>query len=124
MSVINTNNNDIRAQIFYFNDLHANVSGAKKIKTASDEFDARIQAQPEIDHFKFCAGDSYIGRSKSNFIGRFLNSLHLDGMTLGNHEMDMGTKQLSGFIDSNKFKIFTANIFPENCSSFFSSFLF
>ena len=110
MTTINGSNNDIRAQIFYFNDLHANVSGAKKLKIASDEYDAKIKSQPAVDHFKFCAGDSYIGRSKSNFIGRFLNSLHLDGMTLGNHEMDMGTKQLSGFLDSNKFKTFTANI--------------
>ena len=110
MADISVNNSDIRAKIFYFNDLHANVKGAKKLKVASDEFDAKIETQPDTDCFKFCAGDSYIGRNKSNFIGRFLNSLNLDGMVLGNHEMDMGTKQLSQFIDGNKFKIFTSNI--------------
>lgn len=110
MSSISNNSGDIKAKIFYFNDLHANISGAKKLKTASDEFDAKMKAQPEVDSFKFCAGDSYIGRTKSNFIGRFLNTLGLDGMVLGNHEMDMGTKQLSGFMDGNLFKVLAANI--------------
>ena len=102
-------NGDIKAKIFYFNDLHANLNGAKRLKTASDDFDEKVKNQP-YDVFKFCAGDSYIGRNKSNFIGRFLNTLNLDGMTLGNHELDMGTKQLSSFINNNVFKVFTANI--------------
>jgi len=109
MTNIQSRNNDTRATIFYFNDLHGNVKGAKKIKTAADKFDAKYQTT-NCDCFKFCAGDSYIGRTKNNFIGRFLNSLNLDGMTLGNHEFDMGSKQLSQFIDSIKCKIFAANI--------------
>ncbi len=100
---------DIQAKIFYFNDLHANVAGAKKIKSAADKFD-EVSFHDRADTFKFCAGDSYIGRTKNNFIGRFLNLLGLDGMTLGNHELDMGTKQLSKFINSNLFRIFAANI--------------
>lgn len=108
MTNINTNN-ETRAKIFYFNDLHSNAKGAKKLKTASDNFDISAQKQ-HADSFKFCAGDSYIGRNKSNFMGRFLNLLNLDGMTLGNHELDMGTKQLSDFINNNLFKIFTANL--------------
>lgn len=110
MTSISNGNGDIRAQLFYFNDIHANINGTRRLKSASDEFDARIAKQPEVDHFKFCAGDSYIGRNKSNFIGRFLNSLNLDGMALGNHEFDMGTKQLSGFMDNNLFKVFVSNI--------------
>ena len=109
MTSISGNSGDIRATIFYFNDLHANSTGAKRLKSASDEFDTVIKSQPDTDCFKFCAGDSYIGRNKSNFIGRFLNTLNLDGMALGNHEMDMGTKQLSGFMDGNNFKVFTSN---------------
>ena len=103
------NNNEARAKIFYFNDLHANAKGAKKIKSASDNFDAVVKNQ-KLDTFKFCAGDSYIGRNKSNFMGAFLNSLNLDGMTLGNHELDAGTKQISKFLNSFKFKVFTANL--------------
>ena len=110
MISVSNNSGDIRTQIFYFNDLHANIGGAKRLKSASDEFDAKIKQQPEVDHFKFCAGDSYIGRNKSNFIGRFLNSLNLDGMAPGNHEFDMGTKQLSSFMDNNLFKTFVANV--------------
>ena len=109
MTNIQSQNNDTRATIFYFNDLHGNVKGAKKIKVASDKFDAKYQTSSN-DCFKFCAGDSYIGRTKNNFIGRFLNSLNLDGMTLGNHEFDMGSKQLSKFVDSIRCKIFAANI--------------
>ena len=104
-----TSDSDIQAKIFYFNDLHANVAGAKKIKSAADKFD-EVSFHDRADTFKFCAGDSYIGRTKNNFIGRFLNLLGLDGMTLGNHELDMGTKQLSKFINSNLFRIFAANI--------------
>lgn len=103
------NNTDIHAKFFYFNDLHANIKGAKKLKTASDAFDISAAAA-KADSFKFCAGDSYIGRTKNNFIGRFLNLLGLDGMVLGNHELDMGTKQLSKFMDNNLFKIFTCNL--------------
>ena len=108
--MINTlNNNDVRAKIFYFNDLHSNIKGAKRLKSASDKFDEMVRNQP-FDTFKFCAGDSYIGRNKSNFIGIFLNSLNLDGMVFGNHELDMGTKQLSSFLNNNIFKVFTANL--------------
>ena len=103
------NNGDTRAKIFYFNDLHANLGGAKRLKSASDSFDEMVKNQP-YDTFKFCAGDSYIGRNKSNFIGRFLNTLNLDGMTFGNHELDMGTKQLSSFVNNNLFKVFTSNL--------------
>ena len=103
------NNTDVRAKIFYFNDLHANAKGAKKLKSAVDAFDFSAK-KTDADAFKFCGGDSYIGRNKSNFVGRFLNTLNLDGMTLGNHELDMGTKQLSEFMNNNRFKVFTANL--------------
>ncbi len=103
------NNSEVRAKIFYFNDLHSNIKGAKRIKTAVDNFDEAVKNQP-VDSFKLCGGDSYIGRTKCNFVGRFLNSLGLDGMVLGNHELDMGTKQLSSFLDKNLFKIFTTNL--------------
>jgi len=109
-------NNDIQAKIFYFNDLHANIQGAKKIKTASDNFDISVDPK-KADIFKFCAGDSYIGRTKNNFIGRFLNLLNLDGMTIGNHELDMGTKQLSKFTNNNLFKIFVSNINFKKCNN-------
>jgi len=112
-----SNNQDTRASIFYFNDLHANIKGAKKLKGASDNFDA-ISQNKNADIFKFCAGDSYIGRNKSNFVGKFLNLLNLDGMVLGNHELDMGTKQLSGFINNNLFKIFTANLDYKKANNF------
>ena len=102
-------NNDVRAKIFYFNDLHSNIKGAKRLKTAADNFDKMVQNQ-QVDAFKLCAGDSYIGRTKNNFIGKFLNSMGLDGMVLGNHEFDMGTKQLSEFFNNNLFKSLVSNL--------------
>ena len=102
---------DIRAKIFYFNDLHSNIKGAKRIKTASDTFDLQhSKLQNQMDIMKFSAGDTYIGKALNNFAGVFLNSLGLTAYVPGNHEFDMGTERYSKYIDGNKFKTLISNI--------------
>ena len=67
--MISTNvSQDIRTKIFYFNDLHSNIKGAKRIKTASDTFDLQhSKLQNQMDILKFSAGDTYIGKALNNF---------------------------------------------------------
>ncbi|MDD3593044.1 MAG: 5'-nucleotidase C-terminal domain-containing protein [Candidatus Gastranaerophilales bacterium] len=116
MSLQSISSTDTRAKIFYFNDLHANVKGAKKIKTASDIFERQVQ-NSTADTFKFVGGDTYIGAADKSFAGLFLNSLNIDGSAFGNHEFDMGSQKLSGFVDTHKFPFFNVNFrYKDNCS--------
>lgn len=109
--ISNNISQDVRAKIFYFNDLHSNIKGAKKIKTASDTFDLQHKnLQNQMDIMKFSAGDTYIGKAQNNFAGVFLNSLDLTAYVPGNHEFDMGTEQYSKYIDGNLFKTLVSNI--------------
>lgn len=109
---IKTNsNNDIKAKIFYFNDVHGRLAGAEKLKIASDMFDVSNR-NSSADIMKFTAGDIYIGQSqpKYDLMATFMNFLKLDATVLGNHPFDLGTKNLSDIIDKHRFITLATNL--------------
>lgn len=106
---INNSFKSNKTTIIYVNDLHGQLTNAEKLQTGWDSFSKNSK---QHDIIRVSAGDMFIGaeRPKNNFIAQYLNELKLDAAVLGNHALDMGTKQLSETLKKTFFKFVGTNI--------------
>lgn len=83
--------------IFYVNDIHGQLPTMYRINNASTQFDAMVAGKKNIDHFKFSAGDIFIGSNdKANQASaEFFNVTGIQTTAIGNHEFDMGATKLA-----------------------------
>lgn len=58
-------------------------------------------------------GSLYYSLFKGKADAAVLNSLHIDAMTIGNHEFDNGDRSLASFISMLNFPVLSANIVPH-----------
>jgi len=99
--------------VFYINDIHAQLSKASRLKTASDSFTRVYENNPQTtDTFKLSAGDSNIGNDykKNKFVVQLLNMIGIRYSAVGNHEFDDDTANLSNCMDDANYKYVCSNI--------------
>lgn len=103
--------------IFYVNDIHGQLSTMYRINNASTQFDAFVDGKSNIDHFKFSAGDIFIGSNDdtNRASAAFLNVTGIQATAIGNHEFDMGATKLSKILQDVRADKIAANAYiPKN----------
>lgn len=80
----------IKTSIFYINDLHAQFPEMRELRSESDKFEAYSQKNPDVDSFKLCGGDSFLGAQESNnkLVTSFLDLIGIEYSAMGNHDVD------------------------------------
>ena len=106
---VNKNKTDVGLGIFYTNDMHGDIERISNFKTAHDEFK---RTNADIPKLTLASGDCLFGTNKkfNSFIIKIFNKMHLDALSLGNHEFAGGSKNLSELLVKANFKSFSANI--------------
>lgn len=93
--------------------IFADVGGFSRIAFMARQF--KQKSQLKSDGFLFLhAGDCFQGTLyfslfKGEANATLLNMLHLDAMTLGNHELDLGNALVSRFLDQIQFPLLAGN---------------
>lgn len=89
-----------KLKIFYTNDWHGQTDNMGATLGASLQFDSSTKGQ-NIDTLKLSAGDSWSGgnEKKNKLILNLMNYMGFDASTIGNHELDAGSKK---FVDTIK----------------------
>ena len=90
ISTSNTQNKNVRASIFYINDMHAQYRRMPQIKSEVDTFELTKKSNPDIDTFILSGGDNFIGsnKTKNKLVSPFLNLMKIEFSAVGNHEVD------------------------------------
>ncbi|MBQ2645685.1 bifunctional metallophosphatase/5'-nucleotidase [bacterium] len=90
--------------IFYVNDIHGQIPTMNKINNAATQFDAIMEKLPNVDAFRFSAGDIMIGSNDGVNMasGIFLNISNIEATAVGNHEFDMGATKLAKIYNNVK----------------------
>jgi len=109
--------------IFYFNDVHCQISKLAQLGSAADSFTRVFDNELKTDCFKISAGDSNIGSDirKNKFIVQFLNLIGLDFSAIGNHELDDKSSNFSKIIKNANYKYVSSNIDISKGSSLLDS---
>ncbi len=97
------------------------LGGFARLKTAIEQARAEAELQQEgflALHSGDCfQGTLYFNLYKGKANAEFLNALHLDAMTLGNHEFDLGNERLAEFAELAQFPMLVANLNLANESA-------
>ena len=103
--------NKVHTRIFYFNDLHANTDNTKRLHTVSLYFKPKSDKM-KTDSFTLCSGDTFVGKGKESgkVMQGLINLFNLDGMAVGNHDIDAGSKELNNRIKNSNFQYLATNI--------------
>lgn len=103
---------DARIVIFHFNDIHGKIDNFAKVAAIVND-----ERRGGGDVFLFCAGDSFTGNPvidqyepPGEPMLELLNRLGVDLLTPGNHEFDIGLKNLKSFAARSRFPFISANI--------------
>ena len=88
-----TKDSNVRASIFYINDMHAQYSKMPEIKSEADTFELTKRSNPDVDSFVLAGGDSFIGKTKAKnkMVSPFLNATGVEYSAMGNHDVDQIT---------------------------------
>lgn len=107
--------NKIHTRIFYFNDLHANTGNTKRLHTVSLYFNPKSDKM-KADSLTLCSGDTFVGKGKESgkVMGGLINLFNLDGMAIGNHDIDAGSLELNKKIKSSNFQYLVCNMDIKN----------
>ena len=108
---------EVKTSIFYINDVHGQVPKMEHLKMASDCFTNSSTTQKNTDFLKVSSGDIMLGSGDklAQATSRFLESINLDALTLGNHEFDHNATTAAKLFNNVKSKVLTMNLnFPEN----------
>lgn len=83
-------NTNIRASIFYINDMHAQYPRMPQIKQEADTFELTKNSNPDVDTFVMAGGDSFISgnKTKNKLVSPFLNLTKVEYSAMGNHDVD------------------------------------
>lgn len=95
--------------IFYTNDMHGDVNHLAKFKTAHDTFKLENKTTPSMT---LAAGDCLFGADKqrNSLMVKLFNMMHLDALSLGNHEFAGGSKPLADSLKNADFKTVNCNL--------------
>lgn len=106
---------DARVVIFHFNDVHGKIDNFAKVAAVVD-----AERRQGGDVLLLCAGDNFTGNPVIDQYDppgepmlELLNRIGVDMMTFGNHEFDVGLKNLGHFVDRARFPMVSANIHPS-----------
>ncbi|OGI17141.1 MAG: hypothetical protein A2287_05845 [Candidatus Melainabacteria bacterium RIFOXYA12_FULL_32_12] len=106
---------DVKLTILHMNDNHGQTKPLMKLKSALIKLAENIKS-PDKDFIRIHSGDFYMGKNPKelNFIVSLLNNL-FDFVTIGNHDLDLGTKILENSLVKTKFNTLSSNlILPKN----------
>lgn len=108
----NNLNNNIKASIFYINDLHGQNIIMERMMNAVNQFDSFTPSG--TDKMKFASGDIMLGEDEKQVkaADKFLNLAGFMATALGNHECDMPTPQFVNLIKDKKYKLLGFNMNP------------
>lgn len=100
---------EAQLSIFYTNDMHGDVNRLAKLKTAKDSFE---KANKDNSTLALTSGDCFYGkdRARLGLLTKVINALHLDALTLGNHEFTTKSKGLSEILKGINSKAVSANL--------------
>ena len=109
----NKNEDNIKASIFYINDLHGQNIRMERMYNAVKQFDTFTPQN--TDKMKFASGDIMLGEDEKHVkvANKFLNLAGFLATALGNHECDMPTNQFVNVIKDKNYKILGMNINPS-----------
>ena len=104
---------NIKASIFYVNDIHGQNIRMERLINAINQFDTFTPSNK--DKMKFASGDIMLGEDESHVKvdNKFLNLGGFLATALGNHECDLPTKPFSDIIKDKKYKILGLNMKPS-----------
>lgn len=101
--------------IMHTNDSHARVEQRPKLATAVHEVRSQSPDAILVDAGDvFSAGTPYFEKYLGLADLWFMNDIHYDAMTFGNHEFDKGSEVLSNFIKQMTFPMVSANIYLKH----------
>ncbi len=103
--------NNVKTSIFYINDYHGKSINMERTVTASNEFDARMKNQKDVDTLKLSSGDIMIGEDfKTNELAvKFQKIIGITSSAVGNHEYDMQEK-ISSVLPLFGYNLLAANV--------------
>lgn len=86
----NPQSTNVRASIFYVNDMHAQYPKMAQIKSEADTFELTKNSNPDVDTFVLAGGDSFIGgnKTRNKMVSPFLNLTKVEYSAMGNHDVD------------------------------------
>lgn len=103
--------------LWYINDVHGRLDGAKRLVTAAHQFDEQYENKG-VDTLKIASGDVAIGSddAKNSYMFDLMRLMGIDAKTPGNHEFDMGTEKLAEHLDKipSNFVVTNLNTDPSN----------
>ena len=104
---------NVKASIFYINDLHGQNIRMERMMTAINQFDAFVPSG--TDKMKFASGDIMLGEDDKHVkvASSFLNLGGFLATVMGNHECDMPTDQFVNLINDKKYKFLGLNVNPS-----------
>ena len=105
------NSKEITQSIFYVNDIHGQIPRIEEITSASFQYDSFWGENPDVDSFKFSAGDICIGsdRALNDTVAEFFDLNEIEATAIGNHELDMSASVLSKVMKNSSTKMVAAN---------------
>ena len=100
-----TQENPVKASIFYINDVHGQNIRMERLVNAINQFDTKNS--PNTDKMKFASGDIMLGEDEKNVkvADKFLNIGGFYATALGNHECDLPTENFVNLIKDKQYKI-------------------
>lgn len=100
---------EVELGLFYTNDMYGDVNRLSKFKTAHDTFKLENKTTPNMT---LAAGDCLFGADKqrNSLMVKLFNLMHLDALSLGNHEFAGGSKPLADSLANADFQTVNCNL--------------
>ncbi len=110
----NSNSNNVKASIFYVNDLHGQNIRMERLVNVINQFDTFTPSS--TDKMKFASGDIMLGEDETHVKvdNKFLNITGFLASALGNHECDLPTDRFVNIIKDKTYKILGSNMNPSD----------
>ncbi len=107
------NDENIKASIFYVNDLHGQNIRMERLVNAVNQFDSFTPSGS--DKMKFASGDIMLGEDINHVKvdNKFLNIAGFMASALGNHECDLPTDKFVDIIKDKNYKLLGINLQPS-----------
>lgn len=104
---------NVKASIFYINDLHGQNIRMERLVNAVNQFDTFTPS--DKDKMKFASGDIMLGEDLQHVKvdNKFLNLTGFLASALGNHECDLPTDKFVDIIKDKNYKILGMNLEPS-----------
>ena len=114
---VSKNQGNDETVLWYINDLHGRLDGAKRLVTAAHQFDDQYENKG-VDTLKIASGDVAIGSddAKNSYMFDLMRLMGIDAKIPGNHEFDMGTEKLAEQLDKipSNFVVTNLNTIPSS----------